>query len=51
MPDLLGGILIENLPNVYSAVRNTLIQSGATTEELFPPLEEEIVTEQDPTRS
>jgi predicted RNase H-like HicB family nuclease len=42
-------ILIENLPNVYSAVRNTLIQSGATTEELFPPLEEEIVTEQDPT--
>ena len=49
MPDLLGGILIENLPNVYSAVRNTLIQSGATTEELFPPLEEEIVTEQDPT--
>ena len=48
MPDLLGGILIENLPNVYSAVRNTLIQSGATTEELFPPLEEEIVTEQDP---
>jgi len=49
MPDLLGGILIENLPNVYSAVRNILIQSGATTEELFPPLEEEIVTEQDPT--
>jgi hypothetical protein len=49
MPDLLGGILIENLPNVYSAVRNTLIQSGATTEELFPPLEEEVVTEQDPT--
>ena len=45
MPDLLGGILIENLPNVYNSVRDILIGSGATTTQIFPPAP---TTEPDP---